>query len=412
MPSDIYDYEAAKQREQVQAYNLPLRGVIKEVLGETETIKVSSFGTTGAPEFAVRHPFLGINSWIRAMPEPGTTVLTQRRGDLDQQEIFGYISHQLAGIAKVALKDRNIPFRVLHAGEVDIMSRGLSSAYFGDAGDLELRGGLLSHTISQSNLEIDSNAPYFHRRLHLHDPVFLGHEERFGVVKRFHPLFPNSMTRILQNLDGSFPIEYGRWLTGTDLLSQDLTTIQEGSAVYDTLGLEVRQSSTNRSLRHKRTFFHKLTGDLTFEVDEELNVFVRNKSLATETKVDFGLTNNAEFRMNKLKMNGLDSASLDFLKSFAVKSLKVHVNSGDVGFGAAPLQPAVLGTTLSSSVLTPLLSSTATFLDMLGNDPLLLALTAPAVPPSFIAAKAIAQVLRTVAGNLSSILSTQVKFTA
>jgi len=406
--TDISDYEAAKRREQIKAYDLPLRGVIKEVLGETETIKVSAFGTTGAPEFAVRHPFLGIKSWIRAMPEPGTTVLTQRRGDLDQQEIFGYISHQLAAVAKIALKDRNIPFRILHAGEIDIMSRGMSSAYFGDAGDVEIRGGMISQTLSQTDLEHSALSPTFHRRLHQHDPVTLGQEERFGVVKRFNPIFPNSMTRIIQNLDGSFPIEYGRWLKATDLLGLDLVSLQEGSAVYNELGIETLQTSTNRTLRHKKTYNHKLAGNLTFEIDEELNIFMRNTSTANETKIDFGLVNNVETKMNKLKMTGLDSASLNFLKSMTMKSLKVRVNSADIGFGSSPSNPAVLGNNLTSSVLTPLFSILLTFFSVMSNDGALLGIGSP----SPIAAQITAKVIEQTIDKISTVLSSQVRLTA
>lgn len=406
--TDISDYEAAKRREQIKAYDLPLRGVIKEVLGETETIKVSSFGTTGAPEFAVRHPFLGIKSWIRAMPEAGTTILTQRRGDLDQQEVWGYISHQLAAVAKVALKDRSVPFRILHAGEIDIMSRGMSAAYFGDAGDLELRGGMVSQTLSHSTLEHDSIAPTFHRRLHNHDPVLLGHEERFGAVRRMNPVFPNSMTRILQNLDGSFPMEYGRWLTSTNLLGLDLVTLQEGSAVYDEIGLETFQTSTNRTLRHKRTFYHQIGGELTFEVDADLNIFMRNKSTAVETKLDFGTVNNVDLRMAKLKVVGLKSAQFNFNQSLYMAASSIRHNSSNIGFGSSPSQQAVLGPPLVSTVLTPLFSLLQIFFNVMGNDGVLLGLGSPSSLIAQIAAKVIEQTMQ----NINTILSTQVKLTA
>ena len=406
--SDYRDYQYARLKEQETAYDLPLRGVIKEVLGETETVKVSSFGTTGFPEFAVRHPFLGINSWIRAMPEAGTTVLTQRRGDLEQQEIFGYISNKLAAVARIALKDRTIPFRILHAGEIDLMSRGMSSMYLGDNGDLELRGGLVAETLSQSTLEHTSLAPTFHRRLGQHDPVFLGHEERFGVVRRLHPIFPKSMQRIIQKLDTTFPVEYSRWLTTTDILNRDLVTLQEGSAVYDVLGLETRQTSTQRTLRHKKTYYATLTGNLTVEIDEDLNIFIKNTSLAPETKIDFGVANETTIKTKKLAVSGLDQASFDFVKSISMKSLKVHVNAPDVQFGAQALQPAILGTNLTSTILTPLLSALAAFFNIMGNDPVLLSVGSP----SPVGAQAAAQVVNQMIGSVSSILSTQVKLTA
>ena len=283
----------------------------------------------------------------------------------------------------------------------------MSSAYFGDAGDLELRGGLVSQVLSHTSLEHSSISPTFHRRLHQHDPVTLGQEERFGVVKRFNPVFPNSMTRIIQNLDGSFPIEYGRWLKSTDLLGLDLVTLQEGSAVYNELGIETFQTSTNRTLRHKKTFFHKLAGNLTFEVDEELNIFVRNTSTATETKIDFGLTNDVETKMNKLKMTGLSSAYLNFYNSLVLKSFKVRINSADIGFGSSPSNPAVLGNNLVSSVLTPLFSVLFVFFNIVANDPALLNINSP----SPVGAQVAAQVIEKTIDKISSILSSQVKLT-
>ncbi len=400
MPLEEYDLWK-KQRTEDNIY-LPLRGIVANTAPENESVNIDAFGTSGAPEFAVRHPFFGVNSWIRVMPEPGTSVLVQRRGDIHQEEIWGYISNKTSAVLRAANRDRNFPMRVLQAGEIDLMSAGRASAFLGNGGDLELRGGLLSHILSQSELEVRSTAPTFSRKLHLNSPTTVAHEERFGVVKRPSTTSPNSVQEIKRNADNTFAMEYGRWLNTK--AGQTLVQLQEGN-VYDSTGQAKTQNSTSKPLRYERQIHHKTSGFITLQVDEELNIFYNNASQAKETIIQFGGKNEVTAGCKKMTVSGTDAFVSTFTNSMSLTSNKVQVNSTNVLFGSNAIQPAVLGANLTSSVLTPLFSALIAFFNGVIGDPGLSAVIKSA-------AAGAGSVVSQAQSQINSVLSTQVKLTA
>jgi hypothetical protein len=397
----ISDYNVAQQEKRERDLTLPLRGIISSVAPENESVNIDSFGTSGTPEFAVRHPYLGVNSWVRAMPDTGSSVLIQKRGDLHQQEIWGYISNKLAASLREANKDRTFPMRILQEGEVEVMSTGRAAVFAGSGGDLELRGGALSTAINQTELENTSIAPTYKRRLHLHDPSKLGHEERFGVVKRSDPNNPYSIQKFIRLSDNNFAVEYGRWLN--DRNDEIISVLREGH-IYDANGTEEQQSSTNKNLRYKRTIQNKaVSATLDFEIDEALNIYYNNASNATESKLNFGTANELTVEAKKMTLKGSNSLTASFTNSMSITSNKVRVNSPDTGFGSNPIHPAVLGNNLKAT-LNPTLSGIVAFLNVVSGDP---ATGAPTRAAAQAASAAVSSALQ----SIDNMLSTQVKFT-
>lgn len=365
MPID--EFELHQRIKDDKRLDMPIRGVVTSVLPEKETYKISSYSASGEAQYAVRHPFLGVNSWIRAVGEPGTTVLIQARGDLKQQEIWGYISNKTSGLLKKAIVDETVAYRVLQPGEIEIMSSGKASAFFGGAGDLEFRGGVLSHNLLQSESEISSAAPTHRRTWWRNTPISLAHEERMGIVKRPNPLWPYTQQEPVKLVTGNYALEYGRWVN--DDLNQALVVTQEGN-VIDQLGLTIKQFSTTKDLRYRKVITGVTGGTLSTEVDEDLNVSIFNASPSRETKINFGATNEVTWNAKKWTVQVTDSGSLTFTQSLAITSQKVQVNSANVVFGMTGIEQVLLGTTFYNSVFMPLITTMqAMFSTIATSDP-------------------------------------------
>jgi len=395
--------EARNDQYSEDLLRMPLRATVQNPLPERESVFVNMSLAANASEFTLRHPFFSVNSWIRAMPEVGATVTTQVRGDSPSNMMSGYLSEPGDVIPRIqnARKGREI-FRILRAGEIEIMSSGRAYAHFSDGGDLELMGGTIRHDMLQSELETRSQAPTFKRQLHLHTPPVLAHEERFGVVKRPNANRPNAFQKFVRKSDNTFAQEYGRWLNKSD--GTLLTSIHSGE-LYDASGKEKKQNSTNKPLRYETVTKHRSTGDLTFQIDEELNISYINSSKAKETKLVFGSKNTIDISAESLKGSFTKSGNTSFTTSFTLRAPKVRINAVDVGFGPNPVIPAVLGTPLTGAVLTPMLTGLTSMFTFMSVDPLM-NLAFPQL--SAVAKQSLAQ-LGAAAGALPSTLSTQVK---
>lgn len=385
------------------ARRLPVRAVVRNPLPDREGAYIDQALAANASEFMLRHPFFSVNSWIRCMPESGTTVLTQVRGDSPSAEISGYLVEPGDVIPRLnRAKNGTAIFRTLKAGEVEIMSLGRAYAHFSDSGDLELMGGSIRTDFLQTELELRSQSPTFKRQLHKYSPTTLAHEERFGVVKRPDKSRPNAFQQFVRKSDNTFAQEYGRWLNKSD--GGLLVSLQEGD-VYDSSGKEKKQNSTNKPLRYEKVITHRSSGDITFQADEELNLSYINSTKAKETKLVFGSKNTVDVTAEGLKGAFTKTGSLSFNTSFTLRSTKVSINSPDVGFGTNPVIPAVLGTQLSAAVLAPMLSGLTTMFTFMSVDPLM-NIAFPQL--SAVAKQSLAQ-LGAAAAGLPSVLSTQVR---
>ena len=193
MPNRMDLDEALEQQAAEKGVTLPGRGVIRTVQPETESVKIETHGEPGTSLSVVRHPFMGTNSWIRAMPETGTAVITQKVREPSQIETWGYISHRLGGLVRKAKEDNRYIYRELRPGEIEIMSPGYAYQHWSEEGDITINGGIVEQHLTQTELEARTLAPTHKRQLDQHGPTELAHEERFGLVKRPDTAKPNSL---------------------------------------------------------------------------------------------------------------------------------------------------------------------------------------------------------------------------
>lgn len=400
MPDNTDLYFIRQKQEDRDRANHPVMAVVRQTQPETESVKVESYGEPGTSTVAVRHPYMGKNSWIRCMPESGTSVVTQMIRQPPQIELWGYISHRLGALVDKARDDNSTIYRQLREGEIEVISSGRAYSHYSEDGNLTQNGGIIEQHLSQTELEATVRAPTHKRQLDQHGPTELAHEERFGLVKRPDQQKPNALQVYLTDGD-AYQYEYGRWLRDDE--GKDLISLHEGH-LYDASQQPIKNSLTNKEVRLRRYITHRSQGDMTFDIDQDLNMVLANSSKATTTDLDFGLKNDIKLTSQKLDLNILKSSNQIFAQSVTMRAPKFRANSPDVGFGAAPVQPAVLGTTLTTNVLTPMTSMISAAMNVLSADPGL-------APSSQNALAAMASGLSALSNSINSVLSTEVKFT-
>jgi hypothetical protein len=381
----------------------PVRGVVSTVSPEQELVFVDAYGEPGRTPIAVRHPYLGVNSWMRVMPESGTYVMTQMSGTPKQMEISGYLSHKVSSIIQDARTKDEFIFRQLEEGTMEIMSVGRAYTHWGADGNLDQRGGVVEASLSQSDLEHRGRAPTFRRQLDLHDPAQLAHEERFGVVKRPDAQRPASAQTFIVDSNDDPRVEYSRWVN--EAAGKEMAVLQEGHVV-NASGTLQNQSKTGKELRYRRTVYHETAGELRTEIDKGLNLALVNTSTAAQlqTDVSLGITNAVKLSAKKLTIDMAQSGDFRFVQTFSLTAPQIAL-VGNVGFGgsfgAGGSEPLVKGTSLINNSLLPLLQTVGAALITAGADPALNA-TAPIAANTF---KTAGPAIIGLAANLPSALS-------
>jgi len=185
----------------------PAQAYLQAISSTTEEVQASDFG--GGRMVEVTHPAMGIRSWIRYMPEEGSSVVVTQRSDTAVPEIL-YYSGSTAAVKVAAYLNRKGHYRQLTPGETEISSYGFAQAFWSRRGTLHMRGGITRGWLSHDELEVGFKAPT-HRRLlhdHIHDDALVG-EERYGLVWRKGD---DHTERVYVKKDGSYAREYVRTL--------------------------------------------------------------------------------------------------------------------------------------------------------------------------------------------------------
>jgi hypothetical protein len=421
-------YELNKRLDRRDVTLMPNRAVVTAALTEEEAVLLDSAVSPGQSRRILGHPYFGVNSWIRVMPEVGTEVLTLDRGDAVGDTIVGYIASNMIRRHQDGRSEKLL-LRVLNPGEIELMSSGRAYVFLGSGGDLEMRGGTIRQDLLQTEQELVSISPTYVRKLHLANPAIIGAQERFGVVKRPDQKLPNAVQKYLRRDPSAasqanyaatastsaftgqaaspqpkdFAFEYGRWLSGSDFLP--LCSVQEGH-VYDDAGQEKKQTLTNKALRYERRLFDFMgSKELNIQVDQELNVRYDNGSVySREFNMNLGNLVTWTVTADQQKFTITKTGNLSYGTSLTVTAPKVNVKSSFVGFGDNPVMPVMLAGPAVTSVLTPMVSVLQAFLQLYGADAALSTVT----PQTVASAAAAATTLSTVAGQLSKCLSQQV----
>jgi hypothetical protein len=380
-------------REQADAFNLPVGALVSMVLPELDALKVEQFSHPGTFTVPIRHPYLGITSWIRVQPEPGTQVLVQQRGDLAQAEVQGYVAQNQA--LRVARgQEGTALYRQLATGEIELMSGGRAYLHLGRDGSVALLGGQTQQCWSQAELEIVTTAPTHVRRLHLATPQAQQYLERFGYVKRPDQTKTAAIQRYIKQQDQSFSVEYSRWLATK--AGTPLTQVQEGHCIDETGA--VLQSQAGNPLRYLRVLTDS-TGNETFrvEIDDALNYSIVNSST---TAVTFEQTAGSQ---GTCKASG-KTWNADYTGTTGTfkAGTKAVVQAPQVELGQGALVAVVLSPTLMNSVLTPVLSALTSLCTSMASE-------ATVIPASAAAATAAITTIAMALAQVQNIASQTVK---
>lgn len=414
MSKEFTDIDSKKRQE--AAVDLPQRGVISTVTPEMESVTTDLAHYSGAPQMVIRHPYFGVNSWIRVMPEPGTAVLTQNRGDQRKQEIWGYISNNVPRLLRAAKTGKQILFRQLNQGDIEIQSKGRAYTHWGTSGELVQRGGMIEQCLSQKDLELSSIAPTHKRRLALHSASTVAHEERFGVVKRPDPDNPNSGQKYVKTSSGAFAHEYSRFLNappGEDVSEEGrvLSSTQEGHVID--LNAKIKKSDgPNRDLRYERMLQGHLVGPkMKHQVDVDLNMalLIRNAArVANEVYVSVGDYSRTKVETDKITINGNTNGRLVFGRGMYVQAPELQI-VGHVTFGRFGGEPVLLGQSFINGFLKPFMDMFLTLLTTMSWE---MKAPTPAKPVTGVTIDSLTPLLDELVDLLPTFLSTEVSLSS
>ena len=157
------------------------QAVIDSASGESQTGKMTYSG--GTRDVPLVMPFDGTFSWIRSIPESGSTVLAGMRSDNEDVSFIRYLNDNPEVKLTGYTLNENV-YRPLQPGEHEIHSTGMAQSYYGARPILEQRAGVVRTWLDQDKLESGQKAPLHVRQLWEHRSNLMGDEERFGVVRR------------------------------------------------------------------------------------------------------------------------------------------------------------------------------------------------------------------------------------
>ncbi len=238
----------------------------------TDTITYT--GPRAGRTVPITHPYLGPASWIRVMPERSTRMILDSRSDSGETFTSAYMAEDAAeNFIRATYEDNRFYYRRLQESEIDITSRGLAAAHFGQDGTLSLRGGPILNTLDVPNLEANTKAPTIVHRTLDNNVSEISNEMRFGVVKRFTDTDQPQQLWIRVTPDGGdevFAKEYLRHLS-SKAPPYTLIDHREGHVVAND-GTEPTSPITGKKLRSRTVYGTVRLEETITEVDVEGNV--------------------------------------------------------------------------------------------------------------------------------------------
>lgn len=270
--------QALRRQDREDLSNRPFMSQVTAIDGYRERATINT--PVGEAYVFSSQPFMSTNSWIRGIPESGSVVNLGFDGSSRRLTMLGYggFSNRTQAEAYTA---GTFHYRDLLPGEIEISSKGMAQAYFGERGLLAFRGGVTYGHYSQDRLESMQNAPTHVRQLHRHAPRELGDEERFGLVKRPHPTNSSREKWFKVSNNARFAHEYYRSLKPGSGDPSILVEHIEGD-VLDEDGEPIRSSRTGKNLRAKSDYYTTNEETLTISIDEDGNFDINLPSDATE----------------------------------------------------------------------------------------------------------------------------------
>lgn len=302
--------EEEREGNLFKALEKPFGMVVESVSADTELAKFSFFGNSDRV-IAITHPFVSTGSWIRAVPERGTSYVGSFRSDEGNPQplttfqrgasrrIQAFKGEEtLVGEALETLTGEVQPgtglYRPLAPGEIEVSSRGAGQAFFPRRPKVELRGGVIERWADQDRLTVGDRAPTHQKQYLQYVSGELGDESRDGVAYRFKPAGFSAASFLgiggdfstweitYPRVRGEFAAEYFKNMKNpANEAPAVLFTLHKGH-VLDDQGEQVLQTVSQVPLRSLEEYFANDDSSTRYEVDEKGNIYVSTATAAIE----------------------------------------------------------------------------------------------------------------------------------
>lgn len=296
--SKHYRQQLAEYNKKAKEANLgktgrPYFGKILTVNPKEEDMQIGGATATRA---STLHPYIGVNSWMRVCPEPGTGVLMNSREDLANVAILNYDTGVSESRFQGYDKYKNI-YRPLSHGEIEVVSTGRSYSWHGNHSYI-YGSGMVSCIMDKRDMSYTTRSAVYINNLHdnINDETQFS---RFGVITREDKLVKKTDT-------DSFAKEYALIFDDVKLVIGD---------VVDAKGQVVKVDD-------KELIFDLKLKNSTYQLDKEGNatVVLKNKNHTSEDYYE---------KCKKYRLT-CDSAVIKGETTIKGKSLKVESTKTEI----------------------------------------------------------------------------------
>ena len=306
------------------------QGVVVGVNTRAEKATVSFFG--GEKQADVLHPYIGVDSWIRIMPDSGSPVRAAVHGDTKQVAMVEYAKGPNDVRMESYEEGTGSTYRPLKQGEIELQSSGLAKLHLSERGNIDMQAGPSWITLLNEKMQIEQMAATHRRALPWRDGAdAMSHEERFGVVVRPGLVTPAAERTV--DVAGAPATEYFRALYTplTTVKDQQLVVHHEGN-VLDNQGLPVAGGPAGLPLRAKSAWRTDAGEELLVEVDN-----VGNVGLTLPQSAIAGMTLQSTFGL-KINSTGVPALTRVYVDGILVAN---HVHATAFGPTGLPVNAGV-----------------------------------------------------------------------
>jgi len=272
-----------RERQQRSALNNPFGMLVHAINTDTEQAKLSYFGSSDRI-ITVTHPFRGVSSWIRAIPEEGTTYLAAFRADEANPQLMNTVTRNSLFFNDAYRKGTGV-YRPLYPGEIEISAKGYSQAYFSRKPKLELRGGTIHRWADQEKMTSGDRSLIHTRQLLQYRSNEHGEEEKLGIVSR--PKIKkeggySSWEITYPKVGENHAAEHYMMLKNPSNQNPTILFQTYKGQVIDKDGKQITQSRTQIPLRFFEEYFANDDSSTRFEIDEKGNYYTELADAARE----------------------------------------------------------------------------------------------------------------------------------
>lgn len=240
-------------------------------------ITIVSFYGSAARQMNVPHPFISPNSWIRGMPEAGSSMSAGYRADEAAPQAFSYIQRQVEKKIQ-AYRDGKGNYRSLYPGELEFNSVGLAQTHYSRRAIQDSHAALVSSWLDMDNLLVGDRGPLHIKSLFHAKSGSLQDSLRIGIVQRYKNTYENFYPKF----EGDFGTEYYFNLRNPSEKNPVTLYQKHAGVLLDEAGVAIKSTDTSLPLRYQEKFYAKDGSNSLIEIDQKGNYLFRTAQSATE----------------------------------------------------------------------------------------------------------------------------------